>query len=136
MRSVLFPLVFVAACASGGADRTPRVFAARDVLTPAQIERVRAVNAYDAVERLKSNWLRLRGSTQVPVGPGQLFIRENQILVYVDNQKLGGVEQLRAIEIAAVEYIRFFSPAEASSRWGMNHGGGVIFVSTMPRAQF
>lgn len=136
MRSVLIPLLFLAGCATSAQPNPPRQFAARDVLTPLQIERVRAVNAWDAVERLRSNWLRLRGTTQIPTTPGALQFRENPILVYLDSQKLGGIEQLRTIEIAAVEYIRYFSPAEASARWGMNHGGGVIFVSTMPRAQF
>ena len=55
-----------------------------------------------------------------------------QVLVYIDDQKFGPVESLKRIEIAAVEYIRFYGPAEASSRWGFGHGGGVIFVSTRP----
>lgn len=73
--------------------------------------------------------------TQIPASPGAPVIRENQVLVYLDSQKLGGIDQLRTVEIAAVEYIRFYPPAEASARWGFNHGGGVIFVSTMPRDQ-
>ena len=135
MRSVLFPILLLSACATSGVRHPTKAFIARDVLTPNQIERVRATNAYDAVERLRSNWLRLRGTTQVPPSQGGLYVRENPILVYLDSQKLGGVEQLRTIEIAAVEYIRYYAPADASARWGFNHGGGVIFVSTMPRAQ-
>ena len=135
MRSVLFPVLLLSACATSGVNHPTKTFTARDVLTPNQIERVRATNAYDAVERLRSNWLRLRGTTQLPASGGGVYVRENPILVYLDSQKLGGIEQLRMIEIAAVEYIRFFPPADASARWGFNHGGGVIFVSTMPRAQ-
>lgn len=135
MHRLIIISLLLSACATSNIQRPQKAFIARDVLTPWQIEKVRATNAYDAVERLRSNWLRLRGTTQIPASPGTPVIRENQVLVYLDSQKLGGVDQLRTIEIGAVEYIRFYPPAEASARWGFNHSGGVIFISTMPRDQ-
>ncbi|MFW6205787.1 MAG: hypothetical protein ACOC5I_00980 [Gemmatimonadota bacterium] len=124
-------LTVSSACASSG-ERTDREFHSRDMLTLDEIRSVRATNAYEVVERLKSHWLRIRGTTQLPGSDAIPQFRENPVLVYVDDQRLGRVEQLRQIEISAVQYIRYFEPAEASARWGFNHGGGVIFVSTRP----
>lgn len=112
--------------------KAPGAFNSRELLTRDDIERTHAVNAYDAVERLRSNWLRVKGTTQMPNPAGGPQFEEAQVLVYIDDQRLGTVETLRRIEIAAVEYIRYFGPAEASSRWGLGHGGGVIYVSTRP----
>lgn len=124
-------LLAAAGCATSG-ERSDDEFRSRDVLTLEQINSVRATNAYEAVERLKSQWLRTRGSAQLPTADGQPQFDENEVLVYLDDQRLGGVQNLRGIEIAAVRYIQYYSPAQASARWGFNHGGGVIFVSTQP----
>jgi hypothetical protein len=40
------------------------------------------------------------------------------------------VETLRAIGLANVAYIRYIDGVTASARWGLDHGQGVIFVST------
>lgn len=119
------------------------------MLTKAQIEVARANNAFEAVQKLRGNWLRVRGSSQMPqTGRWQknpttgdsTFIansrfEENKIWAYLNDQRLGGVEELRNIEVAAVQYIRFLSPAEASTRWGMGHTAGAIQVSTRPLEQ-
>ena len=125
-------LVGVAACASRGADSTDRQVTSRQLLTREQLAGTHATNAYEAVQRLRSQWLQLRGSTQMPTQPGGMQTQQNPVWVYLDGQRMGPVDHLRAIEIAAVEYIRFFPPAEAGARWGFNHGGGVIYVSTRP----
>ncbi len=127
-------LVLAAGLAAGCAGRVvkaPAAFDARQTITREEIEKTHAVNAYEAVERLRSNWLRLKGTTQLPSAGGSQF-EEAPVLVYIDDQRYGDVETLKRIEIAAVEYIRFYKPAEASARWGFDHGGGVIFVSTRP----
>jgi hypothetical protein len=133
--AVAASVALAAGCASAG-ESAPSddddTFLSRDILTIQQLEGVRATNAYEGVERLKAHWLRPRGTTQMPSAPGVPQFEENQVLAYLDDQRLGTVEQLRRIEIAAVQYIRYFSPAEASSRWGFNHGGGAILVSTRP----
>lgn len=130
--SLLVATVLVATLACAANQGSDGGFRSRDVLTLEQINSVRATNAYQAVERLKSQWLRTRGSSQLPAAEGQPQFTENEVLVYLDDQRLGGVENLRSIEIAAIQYIQYYSPSEAGARWGFNHGGGVIFVSTQP----
>jgi hypothetical protein len=29
-----------------------------------------------------------------------------------------------------IEYVRYFDPVQASSRWGFDHGAGVIYVAS------
>ena len=121
-------LALVSAC--GGRSAHPlRSPSQRDLITREDIERTHAVTALDAVERLRGSWLRRRGTTQLP-GSGQFT--EPEIQVYLDDQRLGTVDNLARIEIAVVQYIRFYGPADASARWGLNHGAGAIQVSTRP----
>lgn len=118
-------------CASPG-TQSDRDFVSRDMLTLDQISDVRATNAFDAVQRLKAHWLRPPGTSQLPAPDGSPQFQENPVQVYLDDQRLGGVEHLRTIEIAVVRYIQRFPPAEAAARWGFNNGGGAILVSTRP----
>ena len=109
------------ACASappGGVQRTNR-----NVLTVEQIQATNRQNVYDVVEMLRSNWLRERGATSIQ-GPNAV------VQVYLDDNRVGGVEQLRAISVAPVRYIQWIDGIAATGRWGLDHGAGVIFVST------
>lgn len=123
----LAALVAGPGCASTG-QSSDQEFISRDVLTYAQIQEARATNAYEVVERLKSHWLR----STTPTSPGNTSTRTSPVMVYLDNQRLGYVDQLRRIEVAAIDYIQYFSPAEASARWGYGNAGGAILVITQP----
>lgn len=79
-------------------------------------------NMFDAIQALRGNWLRDRGSDS--------FNKPTTIQVYLDNQRLGGIEQLRTINPRTVAQVRRFDGIEATSRWGMDHGAGVIAITT------
>ena len=80
--------------------------------------------AEEIVQRLRPAMLRARGSVRSsaqaenPSGP----------MVYMDNQRLGGIEQLANIPSRNVKEIRLVSPIDATQRWGTDHWGGVIQV--------
>ena len=112
----------VAACQRGGTERIRP--ADRNVLTQAQLADHRFTTAYDAVEALRSNWLNTRGSDS--------FQTPSYVRVYLDNVSLGGKETLRTIAIGSINYIKYFDGISATSRWGLDHGAGVIYVSTRP----
>ena len=109
------------ACASASAGAGQR--SDRNLLTMEQIQDTNRQNVYDVVEMLRSNWLRERGATSIQ-GPNAT------VQVYLDDNRIGGVENLRAISIAPVRYIRWIDGISATGRWGLDHGAGVIFVST------
>jgi hypothetical protein len=93
-----------------------------DTLTREQITENRFVNAYDAVQAMRSNWLQTRGTDS--------FQTPSEVLVYLDNVKMGGVLELRAIPTTTIAFIRHFDGVEATNRWGVGHAAGVIQVST------
>lgn len=81
--------------------------------------------AYDAVARLRPNWLVARGvATQGPEFP----------VVFVDGQQFGPPESLRNIQAYHVADIRFYDITQAGARFGIRGGtGGVIEVRSKVR---
>jgi hypothetical protein len=96
----------------------------RTVLTQVQFGDHQFNTAFDAIESLRSNWLKTRGTDS--------FQNPSQVRVYLDNSSLGDTASLRTIAINTISYIRFFDGVQATARWGLDHGGGVIYVSTRP----
>jgi hypothetical protein len=117
-----FSIALCSACAGSSSPRAGQPRVERDLITQEQLREYRFTNAYEAVEALRSNWLLTRGTDS--------FSNPSQVQVYYDNARLGGIEQLRAIEINAIMYIRYYDGVEATGRWGLDHGQGVIFVSS------
>lgn len=93
-----------------------------NLITREQIMENHFNNAYDAVRATRSNWLQTRGTDS--------FETPSEIVVYRDNVKLGGVEELRAIQASTIAFIRWFDGVDATSRWGVGHAAGVIQVSS------
>ena len=116
-------LALAAGCASGAATagRTGR----SDLITEEQLRARGFGSVYEAVETLRSNWLRTRGSDTLAGTP-------TMVQVYVDNTRLGGVETLRGVSPLSVSYIQWYNANDATARWGIGHGAGVIYVSTAP----
>jgi hypothetical protein len=83
-----------------------------------------ANDAYDVITRLRPFFFR-RGRETSPVDPGRSLLQ-----VYLDNVKLGGLETLQTVPIDAIKSIQYLNSGEATLRWGTNHTGGVILLST------
>ena len=110
-----------AACASGSPN--PRSSSVdNDVLRREELEQRGFLNAYEAVAALRPQWLRTRGLDS--------FRNPTQVQVYVDQSRMGGIEALRMVRIDGVGFIRYYDGTNASTRWGLGHGQGVIYVST------
>ncbi len=96
--------------------------ASYEVLTKDQIDNQGFTTAMDAVQNLRANWLHERGTNS--------FYTPDSIKVYLDDTRLGGIDQLSSIPIADIVYIRHIDGIAATARWGVDHGAGVIYVST------
>ena len=129
------PFVLLAACAtatpatvrhgdeSAGRARPARTL--RDPITEADIARIGAASAYDAIMRLRANFLSNRGMNS--------FLRPAESArptVFVDGMELGTVFELRSIPASHVREIRFLSGPEAMLRYGNGHMAGVILVTS------
>lgn len=132
---ILVLIVLAPACASGGTAVTPETDrgaptvgaskrrSSRSVLTAEEIATAQVSTAYEAVERLRPEFLRTHGtmSTQEMTTP---------IVVYLDNVRAGTVDALRRIEARDVEAIRYVNSKDATTRYGTGHGGGVLEVTS------
>ena len=106
------------------AGEKPAVRRQADLISEEELAKSNARNGLQAVEMLRPDWLRSRGTTS---------IRETtsaQVVVYVNEQRLGGPEALEGIAVSAIKSLRHMSASEATNRWGTGHTGGVISVTT------
>jgi hypothetical protein len=101
-------------------DPAPR--SDRTVITQAQILAHRFTNAYEAVEALHSNWLHAKGTNS--------FSSPSEVRVYVDDTSLGNIETLKSITAPTIRTIQHFDRLAATARWGLDHGAGVILITT------
>jgi hypothetical protein len=114
-------MLAAASCASSGTSS--RRSRDASLITREQIDEHHFTNAYDAVAALHSNWLLTKGTDS--------FASPSQVRVYVDNTFFGGVETLRNVDANTIRGIRYFDGIAATARWGMDHGQGVIQVTTI-----
>ena len=120
---VVVALLALSACASQSSSKRPPSKDA-NLITLDELEKVNASNLFDAVNRLRPQFLRSRGvvSLQDPTPP--------TAVVYLDGQRVGGIDFLERMSPMGVISVRYMTPVDASSRYGLNHEGGAILVST------
>lgn len=117
---LLLLLTLVACGATGPARRS----ASSDILARAEIEASRATNAYELLQQLRPQFLRNRGAQSVK-DP-----RAGYAVVYINDMPHGDLEILRSVSVTEIDEIRYISAADATTRWGTGHTGGVIQVRT------
>lgn len=125
MRTRSLALAFclvVLACASG----TPEAGPSRDrnLISAEEIAAEPVTSADELVRRLRPAWLRNRGPSSISGGAPSLP------RVYIDEVPTGGLEALQRISTQIIREIRFISGRDATTRWGLDHGGGVIMILT------
>lgn len=116
--------LLLAGCASGGSsarDTTP------DVLTASQLEDYSHLNAFDAIRRIRPQWLRNnRGQSSILDSSSE----RRGLRVYVDGMLLGGADDLKSLEVRAIHDVHFLNAREATVRFGTDHAEGALVVRT------
>ncbi len=118
-----FLVALTTSCTAGrapasGTDNEPRSSSTR--LINADLINSGERTLFDAIDRLRPRWLRVRSTTSIQ-GPAP-------ILVYRDNVRAGGIEVLQSILLEAVQEVRFVNATDATTRWGMGVSSGVIEI--------
>lgn len=113
-------LVLAGACA--GASKHGALHGS-NVITRTELDAAGSVTAYDAIQRLRPNFLHDRG----PVSLVNVSARP-QAVVFVDQTEYGTLESLRTFAASRLEEVRFFPGAEAATRFGSAYGSGVIQI--------
>jgi hypothetical protein len=116
-------VVLTAACASAGGPAGPAFVPAVAPVTGAQLDSLDAGSLLDALRRLRPDYLRTRGaSLREPNGrPPSVFL---------NGAPHGDVGVLATIPTRLVAEVRLVRPPEARQRFGSEHTGGIILVTT------
>ncbi len=124
-RTIAFGLSMAAPLAcSYAARQSDEADSSDDVITEAAIQRVHAVNAYDAIVKIRANFLSYRGKTSL------LGTSQPDPTVYLDDVLYGAMSTLRTIPAEQVASIRLYRAGQASTKFGAGNMGGVIEVDT------
>jgi hypothetical protein len=116
-----FLVVLAAACAPSvrpSDNDEPRSSSSR--LIRADLLNTGERTLFEAIDRLRPRWLRVRSVTSIR---GQA-----PIVVYQDNVRSGGVEILYNLTLEGIKEVRFVNATDATTRWGMGVSSGVIEV--------
>jgi hypothetical protein len=119
----LLASLLVVGCATGSSGAVPG--RDRELISQEEIEGITATTAYEIVERLRPSWLRTRGPSSIRSAGASLYP-----IVYVDEVHSGSLETLYRISGHIVREIRFINGRDATTKWGLDHGAGVIMVLT------
>ena len=127
VRTLLAGLL-LAGCASGGMGAGgASTYRDPNVITPAELANENSPNVYDAIQHLRPEMLRPRlANASSSISSSQDYV----VQVYMDNNRLGGISDLRTIPVATVKEIRFLSPAQAMQRFGSGNPGGAIVLTS------
>ncbi|HWE42384.1 MAG TPA: hypothetical protein VG432_07760, partial [Gemmatimonadaceae bacterium] len=117
---VVIPFVLIG-CA---AHYSPRGAYDANLITEDEIVASHAASAYDAIHKLRANFLSNRGKLT--------FYGEASPMptVYVDEQRYGDISILTTIPAAVIATIRLYRSWDATTRYGTNNMGGVIAITT------
>jgi len=120
---VLIMLASAAFLGVGCASSSTASNGSRYVVTADELVNVGDRSAYEALQQLRPTFLRSRD----PQTPSHQ--NPTPVAVFVDGGRTEGIEVLRSIRASTVREMRFYEPAEANTKFGTGHNGGVIAVS-------
>ena len=123
--TLLVPAAIAVSSACFVRPADPGVAPDNTLITEAEIDSAHVYNAYDAIRRLRPEFLISRG--KMSFNPNVPPALPN---VYVDGMYYGDASTLLAITAGAIESIRFFNASEAQYRFGRGNMAGVIAVLT------
>src|SRR5215510_8020351 len=111
MRKIATTIALLLGVALGACThRAPSTgFTAGNVISRADIERVRAKTALDAVQRVRPDALTKRGTKSI------MLDAQSYPVVFLNTQYYGKIDELR-----------IFGNADAVTKFGAQYGGGVI----------
>ena len=99
------------------------------LITSAEIDSANVSTAYDAIHKLRPQFLISRG--QLSLDPKVSPNASPQLpRVYVDDQLYGDATTLRGILTGTIESIRYYSASAAQYKYGHDNAAGVIAIAT------
>lgn len=124
-------LLVTIACASGGSSGVQQAAKTNpNLITTEEVRGSSATNAYELIQRLRPSFLRTRGAMRGASNGTTTTFEPVDVVVYLNDSRLGNSEQLRQIPLSDIHEIRYFSASDATTKWGTGHSAGAIQVIT------
>jgi hypothetical protein len=95
------------------------------VITEDEIIASRATTAYEAIHKLRANFLTNRGETSLNKSQSNPYPT-----VYLDGQEFGPISTLGSIPAEQISMIRMYRVSEANAKYGSHNPSGVIAIFT------
>jgi hypothetical protein len=125
IKGTAIALAFVATSASCATLQQPQMPRGhRELLTPTEYLDSDCISAFDAVKRLRPQWLWARGPAGLSA-PGPDYPQ-----VVVDDIRVGDPSELRWIPLSGIQEMRFLDAGEATVRYGLGFTSGAIVIRT------
>jgi hypothetical protein len=105
-------------CASTAPGRNSRGNSAQ--ITESELAATNSDNLYDAIVKLRPDWLTTRGPKSVT------DMTLSSVDVVMNGTTVGNVDYLREVRLLDVSGVRFWNAGQAATRFGMGHPRGVI----------
>lgn len=144
MRHSLLPAILCVALAlTSGCTTRPMGYDPDDsqipggvMITRDQIQRSRAVNALEALERARTHldirWTRQGAPPSITYRGRDSLVQDGDILVVVDGTPtIEAARVLQDIDAQHIEFMKVLTAREATPRYGMLAGNGVVYVRTL-----
>jgi hypothetical protein len=102
----------------------------RQLFAATELRRSVATNALEAVELDRPEWMKQQRDDEAKQGTAARTgpVESISLVVYVGDERVGGLETLRDISIPEVAELRFYDSRDARRRWGVEHRYGAIEV--------
>ena len=127
MRIVLLVGLVAALAVSCTPPATARSSRDPNVITSEELVPLQASNAYDAVRRLRPNFLTSRGLTTLR-GTDTGYPK-----VYLDRVLFGDINSLKNLSVNGIREIHYYNGPEAAGRFGLDNVSGAIEVISAAR---
>ncbi|HEX2452035.1 MAG TPA: hypothetical protein VHJ69_12870 [Gemmatimonadales bacterium] len=142
-RTFILAVLALATLAAPGGAQQKKVKKDKKLITAEEIADVSVNTAYDAVQKLRSDWLRAGqrqitvygrtgrtgdGGTEAGSGLDTSSYATTKLAVFVDGTEVGGPEELQRIQSHRVEEMRYLSGSDAQQQYGSRYAAGVIQV--------
>ncbi len=123
--TVLTAALLSAACASSGESSGSS--RSRNLITETELMEVPHSSLYEAVRALRPRWLQARAGATFSSPQRQTA------MVYIDGQLRGGLGEMWNLIPGEVSELQYMSASDATTRFGTNHVGGAIVITTRRR---
>jgi len=123
-------LIAATACASGGTSAGgSSTSTSRNLITEAELPTSGTETAFDAIMRLRPEFLRVRPAQSYNLQPnGGASGPAPAPALFVNGQRAGDLSDLRQIAATALKSVRYYTIEQAKRKFGMQYDGGAIEI--------